>query len=178
MEEKNINTELSAQPEPNIVKAGLKNRPFSILLPLFTLFLGLAGGVVADRLMTPPQKTPSQEVAKPQTNLADLPISLKLLQNPAVYEWRGSVTGKVVAKDEHTLTLENEKGNKITVTDLLPSGIGTFKTMYFKYLKKTDSRPTVLTLKDIPLGTTLRGEFFVFKNFPNTPVGSQFTIEE
>lgn len=134
--------------------------------------------------MTPPQKTPPQNIppkedSKPQTNqIPDLPISLRLLQNPAVYEWRGDVNGKVVAKDEHTLTLEDEKGFKITVTDILPNGGGTFKTKYFKYLKKTDSRPIELTLKDISLGTMLRGEFFIFKNFPDTPVGSQFVTVE
>lgn len=166
----------STQQNPSIITTGQKNRAITILLPLSTLFLGLLIGIVASRLMTPPQQIPPQQAAKPQTNQStNLPISLKLLQNPAVYEWRGSVNGKVVAKDEHTLTLEDDKGNKITVTDLLPNGSGTFKTMY---LKKTDSRPTVLSLKDIPLGTTLRGEFFVFKNFPDTPVGSLFTIVE
>lgn len=165
----------NAQQKPSIT---------TFLLPIFTLFLGLIIGIIASRLMTPsqkilPQETLPQQNVKPQINLTtDLPISLRLLQNPAVYEWRGDVNGKVIAKDEHTLTLEDQKGNKITVTDLLPNGSGIFKTIYLKYLKKTGSRPIELTLKDITLGTMLKGEFFVFKNFPDTPIGSSFVIVE
>lgn len=158
---------MSTQEEPNVIVAGLRNKKI-ILLPLLTLFLGIVIGLVSSRLI------PLQQIAKPQSQ-TNLPISLELLQNPAVYEWRGSVTGKIIAKDEHTLTLEDDKGNKITLTDLLPQGAGTFKTIYFK---KTDTRPIQLTLKDIPLGTTLRGEFFVFRNFSDTPVASSFTIVE
>ena len=167
----------SARQESSVIITFLKNRTITILLPLLTLFLGLVVGVVAVFLILP-----QQEVAKPpisQQNLPisqqNLPISLELLQNPIVYEWRGGIKGKVVDKDEHTLTLEDEKGNKITVTDLLPSGSGVFKTTY---LKKAVPRVIELTLNEIPLGTTFRGEFFIFKNFPDTPIGGVFTIVE
>jgi len=172
LEGKTINTEPSAQEKPSVVTAGQKNKALTALLPLFTLFLGVVIGVAASRLMTPPQ-----QVAKPQINPADLPISLRLLQNPAVYEWRGDVIGKLIAKDEHTLALEDEKTNKITITDLLPGGAGTFKTIYLKKAEKKGLRPTEVTLKDIPLGAMLKGSFFVFKNFPDTPVAASFTVE-
>lgn len=155
------------------------------LLPLLTLFLGVVIGVAGNRLLAPTSKTLPPQTLKPQINpaelpkinQADLPISLRLLKNPAVYEWRGDVIGKVIAKDEHTLTLEDEKGNQITVTDLLPGDSGTFKTIYLKKAEKKGSRPTEITLKDIPLGATLKGSFFVFRNFPDTPVAAAFTVE-
>jgi len=168
----------SARQESSVIITFLKNRTITILLPLLTLFLGLVVGVVAVFLILPQQevaKPQKQEVAKPQISQQNLPISLELLQNPIVYEWRGGIKGKVVDKDEHTLTLEDEKGNKITVTDLLPSGSGVFKTTY---LKKAVPRVIELTLNEIPLGTTFRGEFFIFKNFPDTPIGGVFTIVE
>ena len=174
----------SVQQVPIVSKTGTQNfNILRILLPLFTLLVGLGLGLLISRIIFPVSPQPSQQpTIAPQIPKADLPtdlpISLRLLQNPAVYEWRGSVTGKIVAKDEHTLTLEDEKGNKITVTDLLPNGSGTFKTTYLKYIKKTNSRPIKLTLKNISLRTMLRGEFFVFKNFPDTPIGSMFTTVE
>lgn len=172
------------QQEPNISQSGKQNFSLlSILLPLFTLLVGFALGLLVSRIIFPVSTPSTQQLTTaPETTKAelpaDLPIGLDLLKNPAVYEWRGDVNGKVVAKDEHTLTIEDEKGNKITVTELLPDGHGTFKTTYLKYLKKTNSRPIELTLKDITLGTMLKGEFFVFRNFPDTPVGSMFAIVE
>ena len=167
----------SVQQEPNIIKIGRQNlNILSILLPFFTLLVGLELGLFTSRIIFP--APPQQSAPTPQITKSDLPISLALLKNPIVGDWRGNVTGKVIAKDEHTLTLEDDKGNKITVTDLMPSGSFTFKTMFLKYSKKTNSRPIELTLKDISLGTMLRGEFFVFKNFPDVPVGSQFIIIE
>lgn len=161
-----------------IKKDGLKFN-FLYLLPLLTLLIGLGLGIVISRYVLPIPSQPQQSFTTSQISRADspLPISSNLLKNPIVYEWRGSILGKVIAKDEHTLTLEDDNGNKITTTDLLPEGT-IFKTVYLKYSKKTDSKPTILTLKDISIGTKLRGEFFVFKNFPNTPVSSQYVIQE
>lgn len=174
--------DLSTPQEPIVIKTEKQNfNILSILLPLFTLLVGIGLGLLVSRIIFPTPLKPTQKSAiTPQITKADLPlpVSSNLLKNPIIYEWRGTITGKLIAKDEHTLTLTDDKGNEITITDLLPNGTGTFKTMYLKYLKKTGSRPAELALKDIPLGTTLRGDIIIFKNFPNTPVANVFTIME
>lgn len=114
--------------------------------------------------VTPPSPTP-----KPSIDESKLPISLALLTNPIVYEWRGGVKGKMTKKDDHTFTLVDDQGNSIIITDKMPSG-DIFKPMFFD--KSNISKQ--IFLKDISLSSVLLGDFFIFKGAPNTPVGSSF----
>lgn len=100
----------------------------------------------------------------------ELPIGIDLLKNPIVYQWRGSVEGTLIAKDEESITLSS-KGAKITIPLYAPSG---------KRRTPFNNSKGEVDLKDIPLGTNLRGDFFVipWPNDKNKIVGSLFTVEE
>ena len=144
-----------------------------IIIPIVTLLLGFFLGAITLSVLpfgklpffTSLQKTtvtsPSS-LPKPTIDESRLPISFLLLTNPIVYEWRGSVKGKITKKDEHTFTLVDDKSNTITITDLPPNG-GVFKTRFFN---KINEDQKLTSLKDIPLGSSLWGDFFIFKGGP------------
>lgn len=159
--------DLSIQTNPNnynqtrnIVNNGALKLKF-ILVGIVILLVGFLSGFLTKNL-----------IQGRSTETSKLPIDSKLLQNPLVYEWRGSVKGKLVQKDENSFTLENDSGNRITITNKMPTG-EIFRT-YFSEL--TIPGPTQVELKDISLGTSLRGDFFIFKGGPDIPVGSSFQI--
>lgn len=166
---------LPAQEGSEIIRLG-GSKVASFLAPVLTLFLGILVGLgsayflIPQRLSFPPAATPAPS---PKIIEEDLPIGLEVLQNPAVYEWRGSVEGKLVSKDAHSFTLDDGKGNRITITDIMPLG-ATFKTLFMDVTSPEE--PKEVTLGDIPIGTTLRGEFWIFKGGRNTPVGGTFVI--
>lgn len=110
-----------------------------IVITAVTLVLGFGLGFIAKSVL--PSNTtqthssqkailPSPTPQKPTIDESKLPISLALLTNPIVYEWRGSVQGKLTKKDEHAFTLLDDQGNSITITDKMPSG-DVFKAMFF-----------------------------------------------
>ena len=68
--------------------------------------------------------------------------------------------GKMVSKDEHTFTLQDEKGNKIVISDLTPKG-QIFKTKFQDTTNPAKIKDIILA--DIPVGADLLGEFWVFK---------------
>lgn len=153
-----------------------------ILLPVLLFFFGLTLGSSASlfflskqQLTLQPQlPPPSSQPQSPQLQQiteADLPVGLFLLKNPIVYEWRGSVEGKLIKKDAHLFTLEDKNGKRIDITDITPSG-EIFKTIFLD----TEGKQT--TLSTVSVGTTLRGDFWVFKGGKNTPVGGRFQVVE
>lgn len=167
-------------PQPDnqvtIVKSSSSIFKSAIAIPIITLLLGFGLGFLAKSILplnktpaAPTQKATLSSTPKPSIDESKLPISLSLLTNPIVYEWRGSVEGKLTKKDEHAFTLLDDQNNSITITDKMPSG-DVFKTVFFD---KSNSNKQI-SLKDIPLGSTLLGDFFIFKGGPNTPVGSSF----
>ncbi|MBU1031785.1 hypothetical protein KKE03_02600 [Patescibacteria group bacterium] len=162
------------QPENQvtIVKSSSSIFKRAVVVPVITLLLGFGLGFLAKSIL-PLNKPPTPTQTPKPSDESKLPISLSLLTNSIVYEWRGSVNGKLTAKDEHSFTLEDDKGNKITITDIMPDG-NTFKTRFLEQ-GKSDVKETSLTI--IPIGSTLRGDFFIFKNGSNLPVGSQFTYQ-
>lgn len=130
------------------------------LLPFGTLSIPLPSQIAK---VNSPSPSPQSAIE------SKLPVSLSLLNNPIVYEWRGSVTGKITKKDDHTFTLVDEKGNSITIYDKMPSG-DIFKAIFYDKANKNKK----ISLKDIPIGSLLLGDFFIFKGAPNTPVASYF----
>lgn len=151
----------------------------SYLIYLIILLIGFILGIALDYVLPIKQYLPAQQIASPASptppvklttiDSSILPVSATLLTNPIVYQWRGSVKGKLTKKDDHSFTLVDEQNNSITITDKMPSG-DIFKTMFFD--KKDINKQ--ITLQDIPLNSILLGDFFIFKNGPNTPVGSNF----
>lgn len=157
-----------------------KERPFNLVLVLpLVLLLGIFAGFVFSAYFLLPPKQVEKSQACPQTPACKvdeekLPIGLTLLQNPVVYQWRGSVEGKLIGKDEHTFTLEDKNGYKIDITDITPTG-EVFKTIF---AKRSNGIFIEVSLKDIPVGTILRGDFWVFKGGKNTSIGGRFEIVE
>ena len=139
-----------------------------------------------------PSLSPAPNSFQPPT-LAKIPISKSLLENPIVYEWLGDVKGTLVKKTEHpftitdaqghvrkqveqTFTLSDGKGHTITITDKTATG-DIFNTLFYLQGKNNNAIPA--SLSAIPIGSVLRGRFFVFKGLgkaPDIPVGSNFTV--
>ena len=145
-----------------------------VIIPIVALLLGFFIGSIAWSVLPFTQKTkmvqPSPSPSpKPAIDESKLPVSLALLTNPIVYEWRGSVKGKLTQKDDPIFTLTDDQGNSITITNKMPSG-DKFKA---RFIDKSNINKEIF-LKDIPVGSVLLGDFFIFKGGPNTPVGGYF----
>lgn len=109
-----------------------------------------------------------------------LPVGLEVLQNPVVYEWRGSVRGRLISKDESSFILEDDEGNRITISERTAFG-ERFRTSYYDTTEEVATPSGTLkeiSLNDIPLGATLGGEVWIFSGGKNTPVGGSFFITE
>lgn len=163
---------------PSVIVNQTNNKSKLIFLALFVLLLGFLLGFGVNRfLFSKKTQTSISTITQslPQNiDESKLPISLPLLQNPMVYEWRGSVQGKLTDKKEHFFTLTDENGRSITITDITPTG-EIFKAVYYE---KTKLKWKEISLNDIPIGSILLGDFFIFKNGKNTPVGSLFKIDK
>lgn len=108
----------------------------------------------------------------PQKSVIDeskLPISLALLTNPIVYQWTGSVRGKLIEKNEHNFTLADDQNHNIIITEIMPSG-DKWNVLFFDKTNKMKEA----SYSAIPIGSTLLGDFFIFKGGSNTPVGGTF----
>ena len=148
------------------------------LLPLaLVLFLGLLGLVLVfgffDKTIIKPRK------AQPATQTitqAELPIGLSLLKNPIVYQWRGSVEGTLVAKNGNSFTLEDNKGNSITILLNIYPGPPQLTTPFFDLTKPPTpgEPPQPISIDDVAIGSSLRGSFFVVDK--NKILGSSFEI--
>lgn len=154
------------------------NKSRLVFLTLVILLVGFLLGFGANRfLLSKKTQAPISTIAQPLPQNIDeskLPISLPLLLNPIVYEWRGSVKGKVVAKEQYSFTLEDDQKNRIIITDRTPSG-GLFRTAFFK---KSGSTWKEASSSAVSVGSNLTGEFFIFKGGKNTPIGSAFWIDK
>lgn len=109
----------------------------------------------------------------------ELPVGIDLLKNPIVNQWRGGVEGTLIAKDEKSITLAN-KGAEITIPLYTPLGKQRMTKFNNLKLAKLGENIGEIDLEEIPLGTYLRGDFFVIP-WPNDKykiVGSLFTVEE
>lgn len=160
---------------PSVVLNETKNKFKLILFALPILLIGFIAGFSVDRYFFKTGiKIPTITQSLPQNiDESKLPISLPLLLNPIVYEWRGSVQGKLAEKKEGSFTLTIQNGPSIIIFDKLPSG-EVFKQVFYE---KTSSSWKEIPLKDIPIGSNLLGDFFIFKGAKNTPVGSSFKVE-
>ncbi len=101
-----------------------------------------------------------------------LPISISLLTNPIVYEWRGSIEGKLVKVNTDSYTIQDEKGNKI-ILYFKTTSTGKVDPIFVKLVGKEYKN---IKLNDVPIGTTLRGEFYIYNGQSDTPVGTSFEV--
>ncbi len=137
---------------------------------LFSIFAVGKPAIPSSPLSKQPVKSSSSS-AQP-TIQSNSPISTILLNNPAVYEWRGSVAGKLVQVNQDSFVLQGANGNNITIFYQTPS-IGRWKTIFLNGEGKDQKTVSINT---ITIGSSLRGDFFIFKGSPNTPVGNSFNI--
>lgn len=169
----------------NTEPAQESNSLSKVIIFVFVLLVGvvlglgsayfLSGQKQTENIQAPPNiQAPTSEDSTPRVDEKKLPISLELLQNPIVYEWRGSVEGKLVSKSDHTFTIEDQKGNKISITNITSTG-EIFKTLFYKI---SDGGTVKISLNDIPLGATLRGDVWIFKGGKNIPIGGSFEVVE
>lgn len=126
---------------------------------------------------TSPANLPSQKTI----NENGLPIALDLLKNPVVDQWGGSVEGLLTAKDEQSITVYNKNKNaRITIYLYIPPSKERMTIFYNPKLAKFGKSNPEVDPKDIPVGTYLRGNFFIspLSTDKNKVVGNSFTIVE
>jgi len=142
----------------------------SISLSVLLLFFGLALGFIACLFFpSKPQPVLQPQCPKQQITEADLPIGTSLFKNPIVYEWRGSVEGTLSTKDEYSIFIKDDKGNSLRI----PTGATSSKagmTVFY------DLKFKEIPLSDLPIGSYLRGDFFVSQRNKEDIVGSSFQI--
>lgn len=168
--------DLPAQPELN---SSLRLRTF--LYPLLTLFLGLVLGLGTNLFFFLKQQQPLPQLPAPSqiTAEANLPIGLALLKNPIINQWRGGVEGVLVAKDEDSFTIKDDKGNSIKIPIRISFDFRPGMTIFYDFTAaKKPGETTAVPLKDIPLNSRLRGDFFVLPQDKNEIVGGTFEIIE
>ncbi len=123
-----------------------------------------------------PVQQPTQVQSEPSIKESELPVAVNILQNPMVYEWRGSVNGTLTAKDDKSITLTDDQGHSIIIP-ITPSSEKITGTVFYKRETK-NNKPQYgpISYMDIPLGTKLRGDFFVGGKEKNRIIGSSFAV--
>lgn len=158
--------------KPNIIKTTSNIDLSKIALMVLILLIGFALGYLANNYISPkilPQQS-SQNISA-----ADLSIAINLLKNPIIYQWRGAVEGKLTAKDDKSITLSDDQGHSITI-EVTTGSTGT-KFSSQSAISQGKLRESVNHL-NIPLGTFLRGDFFVIPPKGNQIIGGSFLIKD
>lgn len=116
----------------------------------------------------PNRSSEQQSIQKLTNDLQSLPVSLSLLKNPVVYQWRGSVEGNIVEKSSTSITI-SKNNNLIT----LPVKVGPNGT---KFASPSGTLVKQLSVDEVRLGDYVRGDFFVSPLNKNKPFGAFFQI--
>lgn len=177
-------------PDGNIAAPQPEKKPFyknKLLIILAVIFLQVIYTFILlniSKINSKSQDT-EQTVSAPSEKMIsgdELPIGLSLLKNPIIDQWRGGIEGVLIAKDEKSITLSNKiKNSEITIPLNAPRSEGDKPMTVFHSLKLANAgKNSQVELKDIPVGTYLRGDFFVipWPDDKNKIVGSSFTIVE
>lgn len=127
-------------------------------------------------LFQPKQSTPPVATSSAVIKEENLPIALDILQNPLVYEWRGSVEGTLVAKDEKSITLEKDRKRIILPINPGPAGVKFYTKGLF--IAEPTKEDRFLSIDKIAIGTKLRGEFWVFPSKKDQLFTGSFTVIE
>lgn len=148
-----------------------------LLIILFIILFQTAYTLVLFNVFrTKPQSGPVLSSEK-MISENELPIGISLLKNPVVDQWQGGVEGSLVTKDETSITLSN-KGTIITIPLYAPPSKEKMAIFNDLRLAKPGKNMGIIDLKDIPLGTYLRGSFFTIPSpdDKNKIVGGLFTV--
>lgn len=174
---------LSTVPQIPAGKPFYKNKFFIVLLIVIFQAIYTIALLNISKINSQSQNTES--VSTPSKNMLsedESPIGFALLKNPIVNQWRGGIEGVLTAKDEKSITLSNKiKNAELTIPLNAPRSEGDKPMTVFHSLKQANAgKNSQVELKDIPVGTYLRGDFFVipWPDDKNKIVGSSFTIVE
>lgn len=149
-----------------------KNKIFIILL--FFIFETIYTLLLLNFPKTKPQSSAPSPV-KNSLLEEELPISSSLLKNPVVYQWAGSVRGTLVAKDEKSITLKDDKDNNIKIPLRVDEKDKNMAAFIDASVPSTKVREP-MTVDQISLGSILRGSFFVIPGTKDKIVGSSFAV--
>lgn len=104
----------------------------------------------------------------------NLPIALDILQDPAIYQWTGSVEGTIEAKDNTYLAIATKDNHSITIPiDSNPNG-----TKFYSNKPGKDLKAQSLTINDMRIGSKVRGDFFIIPDKKNEMRAGSFVIIE
>lgn len=137
----------------------------AILVGAGGYYIGVREGVKTQQVS---QVQPEGKTEAPTVTQEELPISLSLLKNPIIHQWRGLVKGTLVAKDEDSITIKDEQGNSLNIPLRVPPAEKD-NALFF-------DGTTEISLSDIPIGTKLAGDFFTVPGFEDRIVGGSFSI--
>lgn len=164
------------EPTINITPTPWYKRKLLWIFALILILIPFGAWVYATYFMK--SATPSAPLPPAAKNTLEedsSPIAFDILKNPLVYEWRGSVEGTLTAKDEKSITLTDDKGNKITII-VQSSSKEITGTTFYRNKPTKDPRTNFIALEDIPLGIKLAGDFFVFPQQQDKMFGSSFIV--
>lgn len=181
-------------PDGNITAPQPEKKPFyknRLLIILAVIFLQVIYTFILlniSKINSKSQDT-EQTVSAPSEKMIsgdELPIGLPLLKNPIISQWWGSAEGVLIAKDEQSITLSNVvKKAQIKIPLNAPQSLNEKDnrepmTIFYNLKLAESGKDTRVQLKDIPVGTYLRGSFAVitWPDDKNKIVGSSFTIVE
>ena len=109
---------------------------------------------------------------------SETPIAFDILKNPLVYEWRGSVEGTITAKNDHAITISDNQNHSIVIP-VIPSTVIIYGTKFYKRETKNNVDQFInVSHLDLPLGSKLRGDFFVAAREKDKIIGSSFEVIE
>ncbi|MBI4058707.1 hypothetical protein HY404_00550 [Candidatus Microgenomates bacterium] len=176
----------TAPQSSNIIKTGSDNS-LKIIISFLTLFLGLVIGIFSSPYILPQKdiNNPAQPsnrsfTQEKQVKEPELPISLELLKNPLLYEWRVGAKGKLIAKDDDKIVLQDSSGHTLTVPNRLSRGDDKIATKFYIVEENGQGGATAVKLEVIPLGVQLYGSLFIkpIADNKNRILGDQFIYDK
>ena len=166
-------------PQPTVspqAASASKMKPLPIVLKvLFLVIYTLVLFFLFNLYQTRNQKQivpPALKSAQKMVSEDQLPFGWLIMQNPIVYQWRGSVEGLMTEKTKDTITLIKD-GMKIVIP------VDPKETAFFDpRTGKTSKGIKSTTVDNIPLKSYLRGEFYVtpIAGDKNKIAGASFEI--
>lgn len=161
----------------------------AILLGMGGYYLGFRQGLKGEQ---PSQAQPEEKSTKTIAE-EELPIGISLLKNPIISQWQGTVKGKLVAKKEDSITIEDKVGNRITIPlrvsdsgekpKFLASGVdlGSSTTRFSEVISgDISATPSArfVDLEEVPLNVDVQAEFYVRGDDKDEILGIDFLYFE
>lgn len=119
-------------------------------------------------------QVPNEQILKE----SEAPFAFEILKNPLINQWVAAVKGNLIEKTSDSITLQNNEGQTITIPLKISNNDTAMWTKFF--VKRGGGVPESIDLNDIPIGSTLSGEFFILPlaENKNRIVGSQFVYDQ